>query len=208
MFTILFAATHSQKISISVISLFFFPGTVLHELSHLITAELLRVRTHGMEFNPEYRDGRLKMGSVKVSQSDPVRQFFIGIAPFIVGVSILVSILFFYTRYFTFYSMFQSLQGFGAALGLLLIVFIITNTMFSSKKDMEGVVELIIITIVVFIILYLFNIHPENFIFYIFGNTYWQKIVQNIVLFLAVPLCINILVIVITRPITKRYTLG
>lgn len=200
--------TKSQKFSISLISLLFFPGTVLHELSHLFTAEILRVKTHGMEFKPEYSNGRLKMGSVMVSQSDPMRKFLIGIAPFVVGVGVLISLMFMYTRYYTFQSAFQSIQGFGIFIGVLFIVFIITNTMFSSKKDMEGVVELLIGAAIIFLLLYLVQLHPERFIFYMLESKYWQKIAQTVVLFLIAPLAINILVILITHPITKKYTLN
>lgn len=207
LFTLLFVITHSQKFSISAISLLFFPGTVLHELSHLISAELLRVRTHGMEFNPEYSGGRLKMGSVKISQSDPIRRFIIGIAPFLVGVSVLLCIMFFYTQFFSIYNAFQNLKVFGISLGVLLIVFIITNTMFSSKKDMEGVMELCVLAVIIFIFLYLLNLHPEKYLFYILDNAYWQGLAYTVMLFLIVPLCINVLVLLITHPITKKYTL-
>lgn len=206
-FTLLFLLTRSQKISVSLISLFFFPGTVLHELSHLLTAEVLRVKTHGMEFSPVYQNGRLKMGSVRVSQSDPIRQFFIGIAPFVMGVAALVSLLFLYTRYFTVYSAFQSGQGVLILFFLLLFVFIITNTMFSSKKDMEGVMGLVVLAVVVIIAFFILGLHPERVFYLLVENKYWQNSSRSVALFLAVPLTINIIVILIAYPILKKYTI-
>lgn len=207
LFTLLYVSTKSQKVSVSLISLFFFPGTVLHELSHLIAAEVLRVKTHGMEFNPTYENGRLKMGSVKVSVSDPIRQFFIGIAPFVSGVLVLLSLLYIYTRYFNIFNSFQTLQGSALLFTLLLCVFIVTNTMFSSRKDMEGVIELLILGVIVFLVLFVLGLQPERIFSLLFGNKYLQGIIYSVVLFLAVPLGINLLVILATYPIIKKYTI-
>jgi len=67
-------------------SLIMLPGTVLHELSHWIVAELVQVRTGKIQILPDEqldKDGRL--GSVETAKAGPFRSFLIGVAPFVVG---------------------------------------------------------------------------------------------------------------------------
>ena len=68
-------------------SFFSFPGTVLHELSHWLMAELLQVQTGEIKIIPDLdtSEKRKKLGSVMTEKTDPFRGFMIGIAPFIVG---------------------------------------------------------------------------------------------------------------------------
>lgn len=68
-------------------SVFSFPGTVLHELSHWLTAELLQVETGEINILPalDTDSQRKRLGSVMTANTGPVRGFLIGIAPFLVG---------------------------------------------------------------------------------------------------------------------------
>lgn len=68
-------------------SLLFLPGTILHELSHWLVAELLGVRTGTITILPEFEDGqeRERLGSVQTASSGPLRGFLIGAAPFFTG---------------------------------------------------------------------------------------------------------------------------
>lgn len=73
-------------------SLLVLPGTIIHELSHWIVAEILQVRTGQITILPDLggEQGRERLGSVATQKSDPIRGFLIGIAPFISGLLILV----------------------------------------------------------------------------------------------------------------------
>lgn len=63
-----------------------FPGTVLHELSHWLVAELLRVPTGEITLVPRSEDQReTHLGSVMTGRTDSVRGFLIGLAPFVTG---------------------------------------------------------------------------------------------------------------------------
>lgn len=72
-------------------SLMVLPGTIIHELSHWLVAELLHVRTGKIVILPDFAgEGDTKrLGSVEAAKSDPFRSFFIGLAPFISGLAIL-----------------------------------------------------------------------------------------------------------------------
>jgi len=71
---------------IAIYSFFVLPGTIIHELSHWIVAELLLVRTGPITIFPQEK----RLGSVATVKSDPFRGFLIGLAPFITGLIILM----------------------------------------------------------------------------------------------------------------------
>jgi hypothetical protein len=78
----------TRRIDLSVVlfAVIFFPGVLLHEGSHFITAKLLRVRTGRFSIIPrQLADGRLQMGYVETAPSDWVRDTLIGAAPLISG---------------------------------------------------------------------------------------------------------------------------
>lgn len=81
----------TTKPGIYFYSLLVLPGTIIHELSHWLVAEILQVRTGEIVILPELSgSGREeRLGSVATAKSDPFRGFLIGIAPFITGLAIL-----------------------------------------------------------------------------------------------------------------------
>lgn len=82
----------STRPGILFYSLLVLPGTIIHELSHWLTAEILRVRTGEITIFPDLsgEGGRERLGSVATAKSDPFRGFLIGVAPFVSGLIILV----------------------------------------------------------------------------------------------------------------------
>jgi hypothetical protein len=78
--------TRRPEIALVLFSLLLFPGVLLHEASHFLAARLLGVRTGRFSLLPRpMPGGRLQLGYVETSQSDPVRDALIGSAPFLVG---------------------------------------------------------------------------------------------------------------------------
>ena len=85
-YRVLLVFTRSRSISISLITALLYPGTIIHELSHLFTAEILGVRTGKLTLVPESLDTRdIHAGSVEIAHTDPFRRAIIGLAPFFVG---------------------------------------------------------------------------------------------------------------------------
>jgi hypothetical protein len=79
-------STRHDTVTIWLFSLIFFPGVMLHEFSHFITAKLLRVKTGKFSLVPQAMpDGRLQLGYVETAQSDIVRDSIVGLAPLIAG---------------------------------------------------------------------------------------------------------------------------
>lgn len=78
--------TRHKEISLALFSMLFFPGVLLHELSHYLTARLLGVRTGRFSLLPTpMPDGRLRLGFVETASVDLFRDALIGAAPLITG---------------------------------------------------------------------------------------------------------------------------
>lgn len=145
---VLFFMTKSRSVATTVIALLFFPGVVIHELSHMLTAGILFVPVGDIDLMPKLReDGELKLGSVMIGQTDIFRRALIGLAPLLVGLAIILGVPFL-------------LQGqepiFYSAVAVYLL-FEVGNTMFSSNKDLEGMAELVIVLALIVLAFYIVN---------------------------------------------------
>lgn len=181
--------TRSQKATIYYLALLFFPGTFVHELSHFLMAVFTNVRVGDMEFMPQVQEHGVKLGSVSIAHTDPFRRLLIGMAPFLFGTGIIISLLYFGTKHELFNNIWFTLfTGYA--------VFEIGNTMFSSRKDMEGALELLIVIFVLSIILYLTGLRlPDIDPNIIFDNPTIKQIFEKGSMFLLVPLGIDIVIL-------------
>lgn len=156
LYIVWFLLTKSRPVAIGFLSFLFFPGTVIHELAHLFTAEILGVRTGGLTLVPEgLEEKNVRTGSVAIAQSDPIRRAAIGIAPVFVGLMSLGLVSYFIPDLWRQVSIDLAngiLFSQGSVYLLILAaysLFAISNTMFSSHEDMEGFWPvLIIITLI------------------------------------------------------------
>lgn len=192
---VLYRFTHSKKFAIYAMAILFLPGTIIHEFSHAIAAILTHVPVGRMELLPEYREGGLKLGSVQVGKTDIVRNFFIGVAPFLFGTILLLLMM------YLVMTAVVPLKWWTIA-PILYLVFAISNTMFSSKRDMEGAIEFFILIGVVLTVLYLLGFHPQeiNWTFLSFSDA----IFKVGVIYLLVPLGIDIGIVGLSFVFTKR----
>jgi hypothetical protein len=138
LFNLIVGITHSHKFAISVIAVLFLPGTIIHELAHLLSAKALFVHTGTIDVLPTFtkEDAQIKMGSAEIGVTDPVRRSIIGIAPIVVGIVLIVSLIWLFGGSLDFR---QPDFSWWQALILLYITFVIGNTFVSSAKDLEGV---------------------------------------------------------------------
>ena len=139
LFRLLYRQTGSVGMSAYVVAVIYFPGVVIHEFSHVFAALLLGVRVGKMEFMPVFANEQLKLGSVQIEKTDPLRKTLIGIAPVFGGLSAILVVLWAVT------SQSQSLLW---TLISAIFVYQVGSTMFSSKKDLEG-------TGVIFVVIFL-----------------------------------------------------
>lgn len=135
--------THSQATSLNLIFFLLLPGIFLHEFSHILMAEILRVHTGHLELKPQLKNNQLKLGSAQIAQTDPFRLTLIGLAPFIVGILALWILLKFGLNLnLSHISPVSLTQTSHLPLYILLptfyCLFAITNTMFSSSSDLQA----------------------------------------------------------------------
>ncbi len=80
----------NPRIVIALFSFILLPGVFIHELSHWLTAVLLRVPVLKFSLIPEAgKSGQLRMGFVQTRKCDPIRDSLIGLAPFVFGMLII-----------------------------------------------------------------------------------------------------------------------
>lgn len=192
LFRFLYTVTRSKNLTIILFSLLFFPGVLIHELSHYLMALVLMVPVGKMEFFPQMQDGGLKLGSVSIAKTDPIRRFFIGVAPLMIGVSIILATLYFYQE-------FTIVNHLWKVVVLGYVLFEIGNTMYSSKKDLEGALELVLTVTIIGIILFISGVRlpaisADNQVL-----TQFYSIFEQGIRFLLFPIGIDIAVITVLR---------
>lgn len=151
-----FVITKNKNLAIGVLLFILLPGTIIHEISHFLIATILRVPTGELTVIPTIgKDEEIKAGKLFLGETDPFRLSLIGLAPMIIGLTII---------YFignTFFANFpqlitQNLQP--TTILSFYLLFITSITMFSSKKDMKGLVIAAPIILILFISLYFVGI--------------------------------------------------
>ncbi len=136
----------SQQTAMLLHYLVLLPGVLLHEMSHLLAARLVGVKTRSISLRPKARrGGNIRFGAVTVAKSDPFRESWIGLAPLLTGTA---AILLLARWQFGVESLpalnpegigqtlVSSLQAPDALLGLYLI-FAISNAMWPSESDRQ-----------------------------------------------------------------------
>ena len=149
LYHIFFAVFHTRSLALPFLIALLFPGTIIHELSHLFTAEILGVKTGKLTLVPEsIKEERVQMGSVELTRTDPFRRSIIGLAPFLTGLTALfiLSTLLpdFWNKAILAYQQNRLLSSPYSYFVLLTsyFLFCISATMFASREDMKGVIPL------------------------------------------------------------------
>lgn len=180
LFIVLYRLTKSREKASFLLSLIFLPGTFIHEISHFITALFLLVPVGELNFIPEVSDDGLKLGSVKIGETDFIRGTLIGIAPFLVGGSLILWLI-------SFTLLPGNLNNPWIVALLIYIVFEITHTMFSSWSDLYSVLELVIFVIIISAILVVLKIFgPFEYIYT--SILALSPFIQKLAYFLFIPI--------------------
>lgn len=145
LFQLVYRLTKSRRVAVSFVSLLLYPGTIIHELAHLFTAEILGVRTGKLTLVPEgiTDEHEVKSGSVMIERTDPLRRALIGLAPFTVGLVFCGVLAYFYSLPINWYSHFLNYPLSTVNYQLLRVaqmyfLFTVSATMFPSSVDMKG----------------------------------------------------------------------
>jgi hypothetical protein len=193
---IIYKFTRSHKVVVHTLAVIFLPGTIIHELAHLLFAGIMLVPVGEMNVVPEIEGQGVKLGSVQIGRTDPFRRVIIGAAPVLLGILLIFSI-------FLFVKIGLS-PWWQVGLGLYLL-FEIGNTMFSSKKDLEGCVlfAILVITLITIISLALYFLTPniaQNIWVYISNINFDMAInfFKQAGVYLIVPISLDLLVVILS----------
>lgn len=185
--SLLLRITKSQSATIQLLSFLFLPGIIIHELAHLLVAGMLFVPVGEIEFMPQIKDNGVKLGSVAIGKTDPIRRAIIGVAPVFAGLATMLEALFYLSS-----AQFVFIPFPWNIIFLVYTLFAIGNTMFSSKKDIEGLLEVLIVGAIILLALYFIGFRlPEGFVNY-FSSNEFTEFVKRANLFMLVPLGIDV----------------
>ncbi len=159
--------TGKHDIAILVYFVLLFPGVLAHELSHWLSAKLLRVPTGRISIGPTKKGGgATRFGSVSVAKTDPLRGSLIGLAPLLTG-TILILVI----AYLVFglaapeelpinlgaEDMLWTLRGYLAVPNFWLwvyLIFSISNAMLPSETDRQAWFSLALYCMLAILVLY------------------------------------------------------
>lgn len=200
-----------DEVALILYFLLFLPGIVVHELSHWLAAKLLGIRTGRISIRPTKRSrGRMRLGSVRVARTDPLRSSLIGLAPLLSG-SLLIYLIGEFI--FGFRGLDEVLTGgdwerFWHDLWeyfhvpdfwlWLYLIFVIANAMLPSETDRQPWRSVLIFLGLVAILFYLFGWIPQvpaewteaflaliGYLAYAFGLTVAVDLVFIVIIFLS-----------------------
>ncbi len=183
----------SDKIVFTLISLVFFPGTVVHELAHYLAATVLFLRVREISIFPQRKGNYIKLGHVLYEKKDFVRGVIVGIAPIIIGILFLFGL--------SLWNIFPS-PNIAYNLLLIYLIFTISSTMFSSKQDLVDLIYLLPFLYVAIIVLYVFRT-DASFMFQNYGEKAFNNIFTKINPYLLLCIGIHIIIIILLKLFTK-----
>ena len=163
--SVLFLVTRRIDLALAIFSILFLPGVLLHEVSHYVTARLLRVPVGRFSIIPQsLPDGRLRLGYVETAQTDFIRDALIGAAPLIAGSLFVAYAGFVHLNFSTLWMQFSlgDLSSIADAISHAVsqpdfwiwfyVIFVVSSTMFPSETDRRAWGP-ILLTIAVFLAL-------------------------------------------------------
>lgn len=190
-----FKIVRSEKIVIQLISLLFLPGVALHELTHFLMAAVLFVPVGEIDLLPKINEENVQLGSVAIGKTDIFRRFLIGIAPIIIGTALIIGV-----PYYLFTS---NLLTKFYIVAVLYLIFEVGNTMFSSKRDLEGALELLIVIALIFWGLHFSGFSFPSFLIQITSSVHFINFLRTINLFLLIPLVLDMVVVTFTKIVIR-----
>lgn len=190
---LIYRFTRSHRVVVHTLAVIFLPGTILHELAHLLFAGVMLVPVGELSVMPEIEEKGVKLGSVQIGHTDPFRRTIIGVAPVLLGLLLIFSIFLFVKI---------GVNPWWQAFLALYLIFQIGNTMFSSKKDIEGSLLFIILVFVLsgisIFALYLWNPQLLQNISKL-DLKFAVPFFKQASIYLIIPVALDLLIIFLTR---------
>lgn len=185
----MYKITRSHERAVYILALIFLPGTFIHEMSHFLVALFLLVPVGELRLIPEVKENGVRLGSVKVAKTDILRESLIGIAPFVIGTSVIFGVV-----SYAISSNLISNPYFVAF--VLYLIFQVTHTMFSSKEDLTSVLELSVLLVIILLLMLVFDVTGP---FELLASAIEQnrEIIERISLYVFIPIGLEFLLILL-----------
>lgn len=171
-----------EKLVYYLVALLFFPGTIIHEFSHFFAALILFLPVKEIRIFPQIENHSIKLGTVYYIKKDFFRGLLVGIAP------LFGAILFFWT-----------ISHLTINLFFYYLIFTISTTMFSSKKDLEDLLYLIPFFLFIFLIFYIFNLKIDFIVNFALNNKGLINFLKRVNFFLFLSIIINFVIFAILK---------
>ncbi len=172
----------NEKLVYYFVALIFFPGTIIHEFSHFFAATILFLPVKDIKIFPQIENHSIKLGTVYYIKKDFLRGFLVGIAP------LFGAMLFFWV-----------ISHLTLNLFFYYLIFVVSTTMFSSKKDLEDLLYLIPFFLFIYFIVYIFNLKIDSIVNFTLNNRDLLNFFQQINSFLILSIIINFVIFAILK---------
>ena len=139
-------------------------------MSHYIVAVSCMLKVTDIRIFPVIQSGAVRLGSVSFERKDSIRSIIVGIAPIAGGM------LFFY--FISVFSLFPP-HSFPLSIFIIYLIFSISSTMFSSKKDMGDLLYAIPFLLLIGGALYFAASYSPRF-YYLANEQVGQGVIQFI----------------------------
>jgi len=195
-FSFFYTASGSEKISTNILAFIFFPGVLIHELSHFFAAKILLVSTGKMILLPKREDESIKLGSVAIQRTNIFNEFAISIAPVAVGIILILGII---------YLLIANSSGFSILKTLVSIysIFVISNTMYASKKDLGFALPFLTVAIMLGIVLFIIGLRIPVITVEWLPKIEATRIFYTASLYLIIPIFIDLIGILLFRIMSR-----
>lgn len=203
---IIFNITKSRTATVNALLILFLPGVIVHELSHFLIASLLFVKTGEIKFLPEITEEGAKLGSVGIGKTDPIRRAIIGFSPVLLGLIVLLGLAYYLTQGSASISIIKLSGIYRIFFYLILIylLFAVGNTMFSSKKDLEGTIELFIVLGIISFAFYMAGVRMQTVWIQTLLRSEIIDFIKRVDLLFIIPIGVDIFLYLLTAPFIKR----
>ncbi len=149
LYLLFYLLTRSHRTALYCVAVLFFPGTVVHEMAHAVSAMVLHLHVTSITLIPHIHHNGVVLGSVEYYRKDRLRSIAVGIAPVVVGLC------------FVYISGSVGTLPFNSVVWnsvYLYCMYVVISSMFSSKQDLKDVGYVVPLLILILIVVIIFRI--------------------------------------------------
>lgn len=187
-----------RDLSVYIVSFIFLPGTLIHEMSHVMTTLLVGGRVGRINLWPQIEHDHIKLGTAEVEVMDPFRNSLVGVSPLIIGSALIVYLS----------SVFQN-QTIEIQILIGYVIFQISNSMFLSPSDIKEFKYLFLIFIIILILVFIYfylssNLEYLSYIYEFFSQRIFLNELKNLNLYFGLTVLLNLPLFVFGKLFIRR----